>query len=33
MLIACVLCYQIGSGRYTIKEQEDILEKSDSNVV
>ena len=33
MLIACVLCYQISSGRYTTKEQEDILEKSDSNVV
>ena len=33
MLIACVLCYQIGSVRCTTKEQEDILEKSDSNVV
>ena len=33
MLIACVLCYQISSDRYTTKEQEDILEKSDSNVV
>ena len=27
MLIACVLCYQISSGRYTTKEQGDILEK------
>ena len=27
ILIACVLCYQISSGRYTTKEQEDIDEK------
>ena len=33
MLIACVLCYQISSGRYMAKEQEDILENNDSNVV
>ena len=33
MLIAFVLCYQVSSGRYTTKEQEDILEKNDSNIV
>ena len=33
MLIVCVLCYQISSGRYMAKEQEDILENNDSNVV
>ena len=27
MLKACGLCYQISSGRYTTKEQEDVLEK------
>ena len=27
MLIVCVLCYQISIGRYTTKEQGDILEK------
>ena len=33
MLIAFVLCYQVSSGRYTTKEQEDILEKNYSNIV
>ena len=33
MLMACVLHRQMGSGRYMTREQEDILEKSDSNLV
>ena len=33
MLMACVLHHQMGSGRYMTREQEDILEKSDSDVV
>ena len=33
MLIACELCHLINSGKFMVKEQEDILEKSDSNVV
>ena len=33
MLIACVLCYQISNGRYTAKDEEDILENNNSNVV
>ena len=30
--MACVLCYQLGSGKYMTKEQEDILEKNYSSV-